>query len=712
MKKKVKAFDVFFFGTLIILAALTGAVVGYLLSLSVVDGEVDYMIFLEKFGAIDFDDVKIGLKSLSYSDNRYQLYGLGGGAGVAIIMMMYFSGSKKKYHHKGEEHGSARWATTAEKKALADIYDNDNNVIIASDLYLVKDRGLRERNKPSAKFKAKVLSLRPVVAGERLLKKIQEKFPKKEEDDDDFVDDKIVKTNFVTPPKDEIQTMLSLNTMVFGGTGTGKSRFFVKPNLMQCNCSYIITDPSGELLKSCGYMLRKNGYKIKVFNLSDLKHSNNYNPFAYVDYDDPDNMENDVRVIVETFMNCTKNKDGQSTVSSADPFWENVAKALLTAVCYLLAEEFPMEERTLSKVTEIVALDKNEDGKDGELSLFDGLFLERKRVAPDSLSVKYYTQYKQGGAKTRQSIIATLNDRTQDFNLSMMTHLTAVDNIGLETVGDVKTAMFIIIPVNDSKFNWVASMLYSQIFFSLYRRAETKYGDTLKLPVHVRFILDEFANTGKIPNFEEDLATVRKYEISMTMILQNLSQLKNMYEKTWSAILGNCDTTLFLGGADMETNEYIVKLLGKETIDTLSINKTKAKQGSTSYNDGILGRDIIMADELARLPNSECVVYMRTMFPIRSYKLDPKYHRRYKQLAMEKRSKPRMIFDVEKEVQTVRIIRVTETLAEATGEMLDSVNITFVDNENMGNRWAEEEIFYDEIFNGKEAVYTDIPPAA
>jgi type IV secretory pathway TraG/TraD family ATPase VirD4 len=314
MKKKIKTFDIFFFGTLIILAALAGAVIGHLLSLSVVDGEIDYMIFLQKFGAIDFDGVKTGLKSLSSSDNRYPLYGLGGGAGFAIIMIMYFSGTKKRYHHKGEEYGSARWATKSEIKTLADINDNDNNVIIASNVYLVKDRGLRDKNKPSARFKEAIKYTRPMTVIRKKLKKLKSnikdtlidvrialirKFPKLaakiEDTDDDSIEEKTIKVNFDTPQKSTITTMLSLNTMIFGGTGCGKSRFYVKPNLLQCNCSYVITDPSGELLMSCGNMLKRHGYKIKVFNLMDLDNSNNYNPFHYVDYSNSQTMQEDIR---------------------------------------------------------------------------------------------------------------------------------------------------------------------------------------------------------------------------------------------------------------------------------------------------------------------------------------------------------------------------------------------------------------------------------
>jgi type IV secretion system protein VirD4 len=716
MKKKIKTFDIFFYGTLIILAALAGAVVGHLLSLSIVDGEIDYMVFLQKFGAIDFDGVKTGLKSLSSSDNRYQLYGLGGGAGFAIIMIMYFSGTKKRYHHKGEEYGSARWATKSEIKTLADINDNDNNVIIASNVYLVKDRGQRERNMPSAKFKAEILSLRPVVAAVKFRDEFKDKLKKislrpvvAEEKD---VDEKTIKVNFDTPQKITITTMLSLNTMIFGGTGCGKSRFYVKPNLLQCNCSFVITDPSGELLMSCGNMLKRHGYKIKVFNLMDLDNSNNYNPFHYVDYSNSQTMQEDIKKIVTVFMACTKDVNGNNSASGGDPFWDSAAEALLSAACYLLAEDFPPEERSLSKALEIISLEKCEEGKESELSLFDGLFLERKEAAPNSTCLKYYTQYKQGGAKTKMSILATLNARLKDFNMDLVCDLTGSENIELETIGDEKTALFIIIPTTDGKYNWLASMMYTQLFDSLYRRAQKKYAYRGgRLPVHVRFILDEFANTGKIPEFEKALATIRKYEISATIILQNLTQLKNMYEKSYSDLIGNCDTKIFLGGEDLETNKYFVELLGKETIDTLSINKTKAKQGSTSYNDGILGRDLMTADELGSLPNAECIVKIRGYKPIRTRKHELYYHPRYKELAMEKHSTADMAFDINS-VHTERTIRVTETLAEATDEMVETLNISFVDNDYPVENSAVDDVFLSEIFNGKQAVYTTYPPAA
>jgi type IV secretion system protein VirD4 len=683
MKKKLTAFDVVFYGGIILAVALVGAVIGHQAGLSVVDGNISYPLLLEKLTAIDGKGALVSLKALAGEDNTYPLYGFFGGAFVALVGILYVSGNKKKYNHKGEEHGSARWATESEKRSLCDPNDNDNNVVVAKDVYLVLDRKKRDENNPKKRHKPNKKPLRPVGVEKNITKLVINK-----------------------SKKSSIQTMLSLNTMIFGGTGCGKSRFYAIPNLLQCNCSFVITDPSGELLQKCGYSLKKNGYKIKVFNLMDLANSNNYNPFAYVDYEHPNRMESDIRMIAETFMNCTRDKDGKSSSASSDPFWESSATALLMAACYLLAEEFPPEERTLSKALEITTLEKCEEGKESELSLFDGLFIERRKVSPRSISLKYYDQYKQGGAKTKQSVLATLNSHMQDFNIREMADLTALDNIELEKLGDEKTALFIIIPTMEGKYNWLASMMYSQLFSALYRRAQGKYAyRNNRLPVHVRFMLDEFANTGRIPDFEKALATIRKYEISATIILQNLTQLKNMYEKSWSDLVGNCDTKIFLGGEDLETNKYFVELLGKETINTLSINKTKSKQGSTSYNDGILGRDLMTADEFGKLPNSDCIVKIRGMSPIRTLKHELYYHPRYKELAMEDGSTPDMVFDITT-VHTERVIEVTETLAEiADGVADEALEISFILNENAIEDEPDEVILSD-IFFGMNAVYT------
>ncbi len=538
----------------------------------------------------------------------------GGMAGL-LIFAYQISKTPKRFHRKGEEHGSARWGTDKEKKSVGDVNDFYNNAILASDVFLVLDRKKRDENAAAANKKS----------GK---KKVPEKEKANTADEPIIVEEKKLSISSIaekTKKVQKIQAMLNLNMLILGGSGTGKSRFFVKPNIMQCNTSFVVTDPSGELIQSCGKMLERMGYEIKVFNIDNMEYSCNYNPFHYINDTNGKYDENAVIKMINTFMVNTKG-EGQG----GDPFWEDCTRLLLSAVCFLLVETAPEEERNFSNVLDIIHKAKVIEGKEEEKSEFDAMFDERKSNDPNALSVQYYDEFKQAAGKTMQSILISTTTRLQCFKLAKIRNLTCMDNIGLDTLGDKKTALFIIIPSTDSTYNFLAAMMYSQLFDSLYRVAISKYHG--RLPVHVRFICDEFANTGKIPEFEKILATCRKFEISVQVILQNLSQLKRLYEKSWEEIPGNCDTTIFLGGKDQTNNEYIMKELGKETIDTMNVNKTKSKQGSTSYNDGILGRELMQLDELATMPNNECLVLIRGMRPFRTDKFDLVNHPRYSML--------------------------------------------------------------------------------
>lgn len=428
----------------------------------------------------------------------------------------------------------------------------------------------------------------------------------------------------------KVEAMLNLNAVIIGGSGTGKSRFFVKPNLLQCNTSFVVTDPSGELLQSCGKMLERNGYVVKVFNLMNMEHSSNYNPFHYLkDYNGEFKADNVIKMINTFMMNMKPEGSG-----SGDPFWDDSTKLLLSAVCFLLVEIGDEDEQNFAMVLDIIRkadVSENESGNDEEKqSEFDAIFEERRKVNPKALSVQYYDEFKQAAGKTLQSILISTTTKLQYFKLPGVRNLTHKDTIHLETVGDVKTALFIIIPATDTTYNFLAAMMYTQLFDSLFDRAIQKYGGRLKN--HVRCLLDEFANIGKIPEFDKKLATMRKHEISATIILQNLAQLKRLYEKSWEEIPGNCDTMVYLGGKDQSTNEYISKELGKETIDTLAINKTKSRQGSTTYNDGILGRELMQPNELAEMDNSECIILIRGFPPFKTLKYRLEKHPRYKEL--------------------------------------------------------------------------------
>lgn len=538
----------------------------------------------------------------------------GGMAGM-LIFAYQISKTPKRFHRKGEEHGSARWGTDKEKKSVGDVNDFYNNAILASDVFLVLDRKKRDENAAAANKKSST-------------KKAPEKEKANTADKPVIVEEEKLSISSIAEKNkkvQKIQAMLNLNMLILGGSGTGKSRFIVKPNIMQCNTSFVVTDPSGELIQSCGKMLERMGYEIKVFNIDNMEYSCNYNPFHYINDTDGNYDENAVIKMINTFMVNTKG-EGQG----GDPFWEDCTRLLLSAICFLLVETAPEEERNFSGVLDLIHKAKVIEGKEEEKSELDLMFDKRREAAPNALSIQYYDEFKQAAGKTMQSILISTTTRLQCFKLAKIRNLTCIDNIGLDTLGDKKTALFIIIPSTDSTYNFLAAMMYSQLFDSLYSVAISKYHG--RLPVHVRFICDEFANTGKIPEFEKILATCRKFEISVQVILQNLSQLKRLYEKSWEEIPGNCDTTIFLGGKDQTNNEYIMKELGKETIDTMNVNKTKSKQGSTSYNDGILGRELMQLDELATMPNNECLVLIRGMRPFRTDKFDLVNHPRYSML--------------------------------------------------------------------------------
>lgn len=489
---------------------------------------------------------------------------------------------------------------------------------------------------------------------------------------------------------EKIKPMLNLNQIILGGAGTGKSRFLVKPNLMQCNTSFVVTDPSGELLQSCGKMLEQEGYQIKVFNINDMRYSNNYNPFWYLKDSTGKYNENNVIKMINVFMTNTKVEGS----SGGDQFWDDSTRLLLSSLCFLLIETGTEEEQNFAGVLDLIHKAKVIEGKEEEKSELDLIFDRHREDSPNALSVQYYDEFKQAAGKTMQSILISTTTKLQHFKLEQMRNLTCTDNIHLEELGDKKTALFIIIPSTDTTYNFLAAMMYTQLFDTLYNRAITKYHG--RLPVHVRFLLDEFANIGKIPDFDKVLATCRKFEISVVVILQNLSQLKRMYEKSWEELPGNCDTMIFLGGKDQFTNEYLMKSLGKETIDTVSINKSKGQSGSTSYNDGILGRELMQINELETMENSKCIVMIRGLNPFLTDKFEIKNHRRYSMLdeAWDKASMGainRNEYIIEDNIHTKaeeKILDLSEWIDSVDGDDIDitDIDIKWVDadeNENV-----------------------------
>ena len=537
---------------------------------------------------------------------------------ASLILIMYvLMGDGKRYHRKGSEHGSARWGSKAEKDIIADTNDFYNNVICASDIMLVLDRKKRDKNEAEAERKKSDKK-----------KKTQ---PKKKETGNKISHDTNIKVSvkdIVSQSKEtsKIKPMLNLNQIILGGSGTGKSRFFVKPNLLMCNTSYIVTDPSGELVQACGKMLMNHGYKIKAFNLNDMKHSSNYNPFHYLrDYNGEINPNNVIKMI-NVFMMNTKAEGA----SGGDSFWDDATRLLLSALSFLLIETGTEEEQNFAGVLDLIHKAKVIEGKEEEKSELDLIFDLRKAADSKALSVQYYDEFKQAAGKTMQSILISTTTKLQYFKLPDVRNLTCTDNIHLEEVGDEYTALFIVIPSSDTTYNFLAAMMYTQLFDTLYDRAINLYKG--RLPVHVRFVLDEFANLGKIPEIDKILATCRKFEISIQIILQNLSQLKKMYKEGWEEFGGNCDTMIYLGGKDQFTNEYVSKELGKETIDQQSINQTKGKQGSSSYNNAILGRELATIDELSAMDNNDCIVMVRGLPPFFTHKFDIANHPRYAEL--------------------------------------------------------------------------------
>lgn len=419
---------------------------------------------------------------------------------------------------------------------------------------------------------------------------------------------------------DTRKTRRNNNILVIGGSGTGKSRFVVKPNLLQANCSYVITDPSGELLETMGGTLKKMGYDVRVFNLVQMQHSNTYNPFHYI------RDENGVLIMINSLIKNTTPK-GSST---NDPFWEKAETALLQACCFYLVHACSKEDQNFANVMKLLQCASAVEGQENVDSALDILFKDLEAKDPENIAVRSYKVFKSaGGGKTAQSILISCQTRLQHFNLTAIKNLTNVDNINLGDIGDKPVALFCTTPTADTTFNFLVALLYTQLFETLYYHAETECKGK-RLPRHVRFMLDEFANVGTIPDFDKKLSTMRKYEISCTIIIQALSQLKTMYKDEWEVIVGNCDSLLFLGGSDTTTLEYFSKLLGKETIRSINNSRSYGRQGSHSLSYNKTGRELMTPDELRVMDNNNCVLFIRGLYPFftKKYVLEshPNYH--------------------------------------------------------------------------------------
>ena len=406
----------------------------------------------------------------------------------------------------------------------------------------------------------------------------------------------------------------NLNVLVCGGSGSGKTRFYAKPNIMNANCSIVALDPKGELLRSTGRLLEENGYTIRVIDLINMEKSHCYNPFVYL------RTDNDIQRLVTNLFKNTTPKGAQTQ----DPFWDQAASMLLLALIFYLHYEAPEEEQNFPMVMEMIRAGEVKEDDDDFLSPLDMLFERLEMKDPEHIALKYYRSYHSGSGKTLKSIQITLISRLEKFNLESLAGITQFDEMELEQLGEKKMAVFAIIPENDSSFNFIVGMLYTQLFQQLYYQADVVHDGSL--PVHVHFVMDEFANVALPDEFDKLLATMRSREISVSIIIQNLAQLKALFEKQWESIVGNCDEFLYLGGNEQSTHEYVSKLLGKETVDMNTYGQSRGRSGSYSTNWQITGRDLLDSAEVRLLDNRYALLFIRGERPVQDDKYDVLKH--------------------------------------------------------------------------------------
>jgi len=402
----------------------------------------------------------------------------------------------------------------------------------------------------------------------------------------------------------------NLNVLVCGGSGSGKTRFYAKPNAMQANSSMVILDPKGEIARDTGYLLKSSGMEVKILDLINMRESHCYNPFVYL------HSDNDVQRLVTNLFKSTAPKGAQAQ----DPFWDTAASILLLALMFYLKHEAPPDEQNFSMVMEMLRCGEVREEDEQYQSPLDELFDRLEMAEPGHIAVKYYRDYRAGSGKTLKSIQITLAARLEKFNLESLAALTVTDELDLASLGDKKTALFIIIPDNDSSFNFLVSMLYTQLFQQLFYSADHNHGGGL--PVHVHFIMDEFANVSLPDDFDKILSVMRSRGLSVSIILQNLAQLRALFEKQWESIVGNCDEFLYLGGNEQSTHKYVSELLGKETLDTNTYGKSTGRNGNYSTNYQIAGRELLTPDEVRMLDNRFALLFIRGERPVMDEKYD------------------------------------------------------------------------------------------
>lgn len=462
----------------------------------------------------------------------------------------------------------------------------------------------------------------------------------------------------------------NLNTLVCGGSGAGKTRFYCKPNLMQCNTSFVILDPKGEMLRDTGKLLENRGYEVRVLDLISMEKSHCYNPFVYLKND------NDVQKLVTNLFKSTTPKGSQSN----DPFWDTSASMLLLALVFYLHYEAPEEEQNFAMVMEMLRAASIEDEEDTRPSPLDELFQDLEMINPEHIALKYYRSYHSGSAKTLKSIQITLAARLEKFNLESLAALTTTDELDLPSMGEKKVALFALIPDNDSSFNFLVSILYTQLFQQLFYTADHIYGGSLPMPVH--FLMDEFANVSLPDDFDKILSVMRSRSVSVSIILQNLAQLKALFEKQWESIVGNCDEFLYLGGNEQSTHKYVSELLGKETIDTNTFGKSTGRSGNYSTNYQISGRELLTPDEVRLLDNQYAILFIRGERPVMDLKYDILKHPNVA-MTTDGKEKPYAHGEVTIEHTTISMI---------------AMDITMLPSENYGE--TNYELLSDEDFEG------------
>lgn len=701
-KKKPDMLTILLYAIIIFAVLYVSAGLGAAMDLSVDDeGVLDFNVLMTQFETVLTSTDTVGAHFTDFSSYSFKITLMVAFA-LGIYALMKYT-SRKRLHRKGVEHGSARWANEKEEKYLAD--------------------RMSAGSKPKRGKDAAQQSLRTATKPEKKKGKKPPKSPFE-------TDNNILLTQEVRMSLNTRQHRENLNVLVIGGSGSGKSRFYVKPNIMQLNTSYVVTDPKGELLRSCGRLLKKAGYEIRVFNLIDMSHSNNYNPFNYI-YDKDGNIN---KTYVMKMVNCLMKNTKQEGASGGDQFWDDSTKALTLAIAFYLLEKKTDEngnslDRNFSTVMKMMRLAEISEQDENHRSPLDEMMDELRGENPHSMAVSFYADFKKAPAETAKSILISAAVRFAAFNLPEVADLTHTDNIHLDTLGDRKTALFIIIPSSDATFNFLAAMMYTQLFDTLYDTANFKYGG--RLPVHVRCLLDEFANVGTIPDFDKLLATMRSMEISANIIIQNLAQLKKMYDKSWEILTGNCDSLLFLGGQEASTLEAISKSLGKETIDVVSQNRTRShKSPSTSENNSILGRELMTTDELKVMKPNECVLIVRALYPFFCHKFDIEKHQNYKYLEDSNKNYAYLIDDLhtEKAPDMTEIYSETvepKLVAQPADDEKDISDIDVPDEEdNMTNldeefdtkeiaaalKQHEEQTAGEEMFNENEELdFSDEP---